>query len=155
MSQNIDQQCNEYIDYHRNRGYNEITFQQLDVVISAREGRAVRTRLICPNSQVTHMPAFIFISPDYGYYRSSLLRQIPVTESQEFVDMRGNVLHTVEVWDLERNDPYLELEAPDGFWVQRAIRKANFAAGDDFSYEYEFICARSPSPRAREFMNRL
>ena len=53
MSQNVDQQCQEYIDYHRNRGYNEINFQQLDVVISAREGRAVRTRLICPASQVS------------------------------------------------------------------------------------------------------
>ena len=155
MSQNIDQQCNEYIDYHRNRGYNEINFQQLDVVISAREGRAVRTRLICPASQVSHMPAFIFISPDYEYVKYMLLQRQPVTESQEFTDMRGNVLHSVEVWDLTRDDPFLELEAPDGFWIQRVIRKSNNAAGDDYSHEYEFICARSPSPRAFAYKNRL
>ena len=155
MSQNIDQQCNEYMDYHRNRGYDEINFQQLDVVVSASRGRAVRTRLISPMSQINNFAAFVFISPDYEYIRNHILAQEPVFESQEFTDMRGNVLHSIQVWDLPRNNVVLEMYAPDNFWIQRVICKANYAAGDDFSHEYEFICARSPSPRAREHMSRL
>ena len=160
MSQNIDQQCNEYIEHHKNRGYNEINFSQLDVVISAQAGRAVRSRLIGPASLINSIPAFIFVAPDYEFIRSIILRRQPVTASQEFTDLRGNVLHSVQVWDLSRDVAALELFAPDGFWIQRAILKRNFAAGADFSHEYEFICAPSPSPRVIAFrasraLNRL
>ena len=147
MSQgNLDQQVLEYIEYHRNRGYDEIAFEQLDVVISAQQGRAVRSRLICPQSNISHIGAFVFISPDYEYIKNRILRRKPVSDSQEFTDLRGNVLYSVSVWDMDRDNDELDLYQPDGFWIQRVTLKINHATGDDFSHEYEFICAPSPPP---------
>ena len=133
MSQNIDQQCNEFIDFHTNRGYEEINFQELDVVTSVHRGRAMETRLVCPASYLANLSPYVFIAPEYDVIRARVTNaRRPVVDSQEFTDMRGNVLYRVEVWDLSRNLDALELYRPDDFWIQRVIMKTNVAAGAQF-----------------------
>ena len=153
MSQNIDQQCNEFIDFHVNRGYNEIIFQELDVVTSAHRGRAVQTRLICPAAYLSHLEPYVFISPDYDEIRARVTQaRRPVVDSQDFTDLQGNVLYRVEVWDLNRNWDALELYAPDDFWIQRVIMKTNVAAGAEFLWEFKMICGPT---RAQDILRRL
>ena len=101
---------------------------------------------VCPQSNISHIGAFVFISPDYEYIKNRILRRKPVSDSQEFTDLRGNVLYSVSVWDMDRDNDELDLYQPDGFWIQRVTLKTNHATGDDFSHEYEFICAPSPPP---------
>ena len=152
MSQNIDQQCNEFIDFHTNRGYEEINFQELDVVISAHRGRAIETRLVCPASYLANLSPYVFISPEYDVIRARVTNaRRPAVDSQEFTDMRGNVLYRVEVWDLSRNLDALELYRPDDFWIQRVIMKTNVAAGAQFMWEFKMICGPT---RAQDIMRR-
>ena len=152
MSQNIDQQCNEYIDFHINRGYEEINFQELDRVISAHRGRAIETRLLCPSSYLANLSPYVFISPDYDEIRARVTRTSrPVVDSQEFTDLHGNVIYRVEIWDLSRNMDALELYRPDDFWIQRVIMKTNVAAGADYLYEFKMICAPT---RAQDILRR-
>ena len=152
MSQNIDQQCNEFIEYHINRGYEEINYQELDVVTSAHRGRAVETRLICPTSYLVNLSPYVFISPEYDVIRARITQaRRPTVDSQEFTDLHGNVLYRVEVWDLNRNIDALELYRPDDFWIQRVIMKTNVAAGAPFLWEFKMICAPT---RAQDVMRR-
>ena len=104
MSQNIDQQCNEFIDYHITRGYNGINLEELDRVVENHGGRAIETRLFCPSAYLANLSPYVFISPEYDVIRARVTRTSrPVVDSQEFTDLHGNVLYRVEVWDLSRN----------------------------------------------------
>ena len=153
MSQNIDQQCNEFIDHHINRGYNEINFQELDRVIEQHRGRAIETRLFCPSAYLANLSPYVFISPEYDVIRARVTHASrPTVDSQEFTDLHGNVLYRVEVWDLSRNMDALELYRPDDFWIQRVIMKTNVAAGAPYLWEFKMICGPT---RALDIMRRV
>ena len=89
--------------------------------------------LVCPASYLANLSPYVFIAPEYDVIRARVTNaRRPVVDSQEFTDMRGNVLYRVEVWDLSRNLDALELYRPDDFWIQRVIMKTNVAAGAQF-----------------------
>ena len=145
MSQNPGQQLIEFVDFHTHRGYHELRFENVDQQIGAMNERPIMNRLIMPASAVRQAAPFVLRGPTFAELQQFISwggHNRDPSVVQDFRDLRGNILHHVEVWDSSsRLDGPLDFTSPRDFWVQRAIKVVNTSPNAQYMHEWTFIAA--------------